>query len=184
MGGEVRLSADPAAMKGGLPKIGTKVVLTSPAGHVAWMASAGIVGQEGSRLEPVLVMRLEGAWSLMIRRATNRVAVDSRLELVLPDPRRSGELNILRGRFIDISLTGCRVRVVGDVEPGTMVTVRFAVPEAEKEASIMAQVVRCRDVGGEGSQRDLGIRFARLDDSTREMLNDWLSAKMELEKAS
>jgi len=173
-GRTIWLQADSLSMKGGLPKVGASIGMTAEDGHIAWVNGAVIEEVEGPRLDPVVRATLVGEWDIMVRRTTSRSFVDGRVDVIVPDPRHHGEVGILRGRFVDLSISGCRVRVVGTVAPGALVSIRFHTDLADQDVSIMAQVVRCVAVESLPSQRDLGIRFVRLHEETRKVLEAWL----------
>jgi c-di-GMP-binding flagellar brake protein YcgR len=172
--GVLWVSPDAGECKRGFPKPNLPITITVQTDHLGWETTATVIGQDGSRLDPVFSLRLEQDWSVLLRRTSARVKVEVPADLMVPDARRPERVSVMRGRLSDISHSGCRAKAVLSAHAGTIVTIRLTLPSTHKELVIMGQIVRCDSTEGSVAS-ELGIRFVQMEEAAHAALLRWLA---------
>ncbi|GMV37113.1 MAG: hypothetical protein AMXMBFR61_16210 [Fimbriimonadales bacterium] len=183
--GEARIRIKPANDERirSLPKVGSQVGLLVHCGRTALRAEAVITGTEGSRIDPLLTVAIGTEWTELVHRSSERIPADVPADVHTPDPHRAGQISIMRGRLIDVSTTGCRVRLAKALPKGTMLALSFTLPGSTRKLTIMGQAVRSLPSPGQTNFSDVGLRFVHIGQDERDALNDWISQSLMVEAA-
>ncbi len=166
-----------------LPKVGNQVGVLVHCGRSALRAQAVITGTEGSRIDPLVTVAIATEWSELIHRSSERIPADVPADLHIPDPHRAGQVSIMRGRVLDLSITGCRVRLAKALAKGTMLSLSFTLPGSTRKVALLGQAVRSSPSPGQPSFSDVGMRFVHVGQEDRDALNEWISGSVMAEAA-
>ncbi|MEP0765800.1 MAG: PilZ domain-containing protein [Fimbriimonadia bacterium] len=178
--GEAQLRIKPANDERirSLPKVGSHVGLLVHCGRSALKAQAIITGTEGSRIDPLVTVTIGTDWTELVHRSSERLPADFPADVHIPDPHRTGQVSIMRGRVIDLSISGCRVRLAKCLAKGTMLALSFTLPGSTRKVALMGQVVRSTSCPDQATFSDVGMRFVHIGQDERDVLNEWISESL------